>query len=103
MTSGCSTIPCCCTSVGNLTCQATRPDPVTSVAKALLAGQVPASDTATLRAAADDAVTDDAVTVGAVTVGAVAAGPAALVVPQATAQSRTAAAAQPTAKAGPVM
>jgi hypothetical protein len=84
--------------VGNLTCQATRPDPVTSVAKALLAGQVPASDTATLRAAADDAVTDDAVTVGAV-----AAGPAALVVPQATAQSRTAAAAQPTAKAGPVM
>jgi hypothetical protein len=98
MTSGCSTIPCCCTSVGNLTCQATRPDPVTSVAKALLAGQVPASDTATLRAAADDAVTDDAVTVGAV-----AAGPAALVVPQATAQSRTAAAAQPTAKAGLVM
>jgi hypothetical protein len=34
---------------------------------------------------------------------AAAAGPAALVVPQATAESRTAAAAQPTAKAGLVM
>src|SRR5580698_9293150 len=102
MTSGWSTIPCCCTSVGNLTCQATRPDPVTLVAKALLVGQVPESVAAAPGAVAVGAVTVGAVTVGAVTVGAVtvgavaaAAGPAALVVPQATADSRTAAAAQP--------
>jgi hypothetical protein len=85
------------------------------VAKALLVGQVPESVAAAPGAVAVGAVTVGAVTVGAVTVGAVtvgavtvgavaaAAGPAALVVPQATADSRTAAAAQPTAKADLVM